>query len=245
MLYLEAEPLGSETLLDIKLEPQDEGLHKGLDDNPAIRTLRGRTNRILVGVPQTTNVLQRWPAGESLAPEIAEELDTWDFVLVRFACSFLPDRGCSFTWARLTIDLGVDETVANTAAGGPMAFDLFPREVIEKETYKRSFSLKPTLKFAFFEASASIGQDQDVIRYEPRLVSAGLLTETAAWTFSATPSPGLLGNKELFILVRKPKGSIGRASFKVAAEVQTSMGPVPLRKYTDEALVNRLFVFPC
>lgn len=134
--------------------------------------------------------------------------------------------------------------MATDAIGGAIAFDLFPREVIDKQTYKRSFSVKPTLKFAFFEASASIGRDQDVIGYEPRLVSAGLLTETVAWTFSAAPSPGLLGNKELFILVRKPKGSIGQARFKVAAEVQTSLGPVPLRKYGDEALLNRMFVFP-
>lgn len=241
MLDLRADPLGDDVLLEVAFRPAEDFLHKGIAEQPAIRTLSGRTNRILLGVPQTTNIIDRWPSHESIAPDVAALQDQWDFLMVRLACSFLPDRGCIFTWTRLTIDVDV-QNEDSSHASTIVAFDLFPREIGETRQFKRSFSITPKLKFAFAEASGSIETEQDTIRYDPHLFASGLLTDTPIWTFSAPKRPGLIGSKELFILLKKPKGSMAQARFVVGAEVQTAFGLVPLKRYGDESLLNQAYV---
>ena len=241
MLDLWADPLGDDVLLEVGFRPAEDFIHKGIAEQPAIRTLSGRTNRVLLGIPQTTSLLERWPAKELFAPEVAALQDEWDFLMVRLACSFLPDRGCTFTWTRIAIELGVqDEGPARP--GAVVAFDLFPQEVGETRKFKRSFSITPKLKFAFAEASASIETDQDTIRYDPQLFAAGLLTDTPVWTFSASKRPGVIGSKELFIVLKKCRGSTVQARFLVGAEVHTAFGPVPLRRYGDESLLDRAYI---
>jgi hypothetical protein len=63
----------------------------------------------------------------------------------------------------------------------------------DTQKFKRSFCITPKLKFAFAEAAGSIETGQEAIRYDPQLFAAGILTDTAIWTFSAPRRPGVIG----------------------------------------------------
>jgi len=236
-----ARPLEPEELFEVAFRVADDFAHKGLGDQPAIKTLLGRTNRVLLGRPQTTDLLGSWSHNESLDTDIAAQKGDWDFAMVRLACSFLPDRGCRFTWARMGLELSV-VAASPAPAQSVIAFDLFPREIIQTNTFKRSFSVKPALKFGFTEVSAALGTESDVLRYEPRVVAAGLLTDMPIWTFSAPARPGVTGIRELFLLLKKPKSAVVQARFTVGVEVDTELGPIPLKRYGDPSLIDRAYL---
>jgi hypothetical protein len=222
----------TEVLADVPLVAAPSAPHKGLDDG-VLRTLGGKRNRVQIGVPQIVDVLGRWPGDERLLDEAAEMKDEFDFYAVRLACSFVPDRGCRFTWVRMAATLSVDRGAT------PVAFDLFPRDVGDTRTFKRSYGVSPKLKFAFAEAGAELSREEDVLRYEPALTAAGLLTDEPVWTFEATQRAGLAGSRELFLLAKKPRGARLNARFAVGAEVQTYAGRIPLRRAQDDELLAR------
>jgi hypothetical protein len=124
----------------------------------------------------------------------------------------------------------------------PVAFDVFPRDVLEQRTFKRSYSVTPSIKFAFLEASAGTTSEEQGIRYEPRLSAAGLLTDAPTWTFEAMDRSGLVGSSELFLLAKKPKGTQLDGRFVIGAEVATLRGRVPLRRYKNPELIDRRYM---
>jgi len=239
---LYAAPPTGDVLFEVAYGPADEDIqrYKGPGDTGAIRTLRGRRNRVLLGLPQTADLCGAWPMNEALAPEIAAFQDKWDFYNVRLACSFEPDRNCRFVWARITASLNLEDPTG-LAVEPVVAFDLFPRDVTQTRTYKRALSITSSFKFAFAEASVRADREDEVIRYEPEIVGSGLLTDTPAWTFNSPLSRGLIGNKELYLLIKKPKQRTAKVTFTVGADVKTTLGPIPMRRYADDALLNRAY----
>jgi hypothetical protein len=240
MLEQYADPQDEAKLFEVEFRPTEEFLHKGNFDQPTIKTLRGRRNRILVGVPQVINILTNWPLNDSLAEEIKALQDRWDFYNVRLACSFAPDRGCRFVWGRMQIDLLVSDTGASSAPEA-IAFDLFPRDIGQTRVFHRQYKIAPMLKFAFAETSAEASGDHEIVRYEPTIIAIGLLTSTPSWTFSASSQQALIGSRELFLLVKNPKGAIVQARFALGAEVQSTFGPLPVKGYRDDDLVGKLY----
>lgn len=242
MLVLEAVPPESNTVLfEALLEPPEPTSHKGVADEPALRTARGRKNRVQVGTPQTTDVLEAWPRDQRLAAEIEAGRTSADYWCVRLACSFLPDRGCRFVWARLAVELTARES-GDTAVTSAVVIDLFPRLVVDTRTYRRSFAITPTLQLAFAEVSLPVKTEGEVLRYQSQLVGAGLLTEQPTWTFTAGQGTGLTGSHELFLLVKKPKHAPLSARFSIGAEIQTALGRIPLRRYEEPELVRRSYM---
>lgn len=229
-----ADPPGVDLLFEVAFQPSEDFVHKGSRDQPEIRTLLGRRNRILVGVPQTRDVLQHWPANASLDDEIVASQQDWDFFRIRLACSFIPDRGCRFVWVRLNAELSTDETSGPKAT--PIVFDLFPRDVTRERKFNRSFSITPALKFAFAELSGQASTETEGISYAPEMDAAGLLTATPAWTFRSSERSGLVGSRELFMLLKAPKGRTVRGRFSVGAAVHSRFGPVPLKRYGRDDL---------
>jgi hypothetical protein len=235
-----AAPLDAEPLLDAEMVPTQPAVQKGVAEQVDIMGLADRVNRVLVGSPQTIDILQNWPAEERIQDEIEGLRGEWDFFSVRLACSFVPDRRCRFTWVRLGMTLE-SEPAPESGVSDVVAFDLFPRNVGTTRTYHRSFKITPSLKFAFGELSASGGVEQDVVSYEPEIDSSGLLTDTPTWTFTAPARPGLTGSKELFLILKAPKGGAVAAKFAIGAEVASDLGPLSLRRRDEDAEVARRF----
>jgi hypothetical protein len=234
-MQLHANPDGLKPLLEVGLQPAPSLEHKGMTAQAAIETVRERRNAVQLGVADPFPLVADWPADERLDAEIEGQLDRFDFACVRLALSFVPDRGCRFVWGRLNAEL----TSSGDASEKPIAFDLFPREVNEKRTVKRSYNLTPKLSFAFGEVGAGAASESETIRYEPRLSVAGLLTGEVTWTFDALDRSGLVGSRELFLVVKHPRDTPVECGFALAADVTTYLGRIRLRRYSNPELVAR------
>jgi hypothetical protein len=222
-------------LADVELLP-DEADHKSASpiDKEAgvLLTERGRRNRVQVGVPQVVDVLAAWPSDERLGAEITATQRTHAFLSVRLACSVLPDRGCRFTSLLWVVRL------ESTDGPAPVAVDIFPREVADTRQFSRSYGVTGKLSFAFTEASIEGKQDEQVLRYEPRITASGLLTDAPAWSFDSTSQRPLRGILETFLLVKAPRGAPVRVGFALEGEVRTAFGPIPLRRYRRPDLLT-------
>jgi hypothetical protein len=239
-LELTVSPGELRPLFEVGLEPPRDVERKGLAVRGAVRTLRNKRNTVQLGVSDPVPLLERWPTDARLAEEIEAQRHRFDFSCIRLGLSFVPDRGCRFMWGRLVAELAARGSVAEL--GPPVAFDLFPREIAEKRTFKRSYSVTPKLTLAFAEVGASATTEQEAIRYEPRLTAAGLLTDVPTWTFDALDRSGLVGSKELFLVLKRERGSGIEARFRISAEVTTLLGRIPLRRYTEPDVVERTYV---
>jgi hypothetical protein len=234
MLHFDADPADLRPLVHVTLESAPETEHKGTAARGSIATVRDKRNAVQLGVADPVQLLANWPSDERLAAEIEAQVDRFDFSCVRLSLSFIPDRGCRFVWGRLHA-----EFLSSSAGEPPIAFDLFPRELTEKRIFKRSYSVTSKLAFAFGEIGPGATSESQSIRYEPRLSVAGLLTDTVTWTFDALDRSGLVGGRELFVLLKHARGQPVECRFVVAADVTTYLGRVPLRRYRDPELVEQ------
>lgn len=219
-----AEPPGM-WLKPVELDMVEIKEQKSAGDTAIVSTIRNRVNKVQLGVPQTIDVLSNWPTSGAVDNEISAASARFAFYCVRLACSFIPDRGCEFRHARVRVML------ANSGSGGaavdsPVAIDLFPRNVDIKRSYSRSYGLKGGLKLHFGEASVDTSRKEEIIHYEPAVSGAGLLTSVPNWVFSSTSAQDISGIKELFLLIKKPKGGELTAELSVDAEIQTAWGLV-------------------
>jgi hypothetical protein len=234
-------------LFEAAFVPSEEFAHKGVAaGGPEIGNVLGRKSRVLVGTPQSRNVLAHWPENDALDADIVAQRHDWDFFRVRLACSFVPARGSRLTWVRLSAALTAERASDEGDGAGPacVVFDLFPRDVTRERHYKRSFSITPSLKFAFAELGAQASTESDAIGYEPEMDAAGLLTPTPTWTFRSGDGSGLVGSRELFILVKAPKGSNVTGQFHVGAELHSRLGPIPLRSQLDDLSATTYVLAP-
>lgn len=235
MLTQFASPDPDEWLVDIDLLPDETG-HKSASpvdvEAGVLLTARGRRNRVQVGVPQVVDVLAAWPSDARLAAEIMTARHTHDFLSVRLACSILPDRGCRFTSLLWAVRL---ESPGEPA---PVAVDVFPRDVTDTRQFSRSYGVTGTLSFAFTEVAVEGKQDEQVLRYEPRITASGLLTDAPAWSFDSTSQRPLRGIQETFLLVKAARGASVRVGFSLEGEVRTAFGPIPLRRYQRPDLLT-------
>jgi hypothetical protein len=71
--------------------------------------------------------------------------------------------------------------------------------------------------------------------------AGGLLTENPSWTFKTSDPTGIIGSRELFLVLKVPRGARCGARFGVAAEVRGHFGPIPLRR-PDETAGSEDFV---
>lgn len=233
-------PPGDQTspALELALEPAEDAEHKGLDEEPILRTLRGRSNRVQIGVPQTIDLLDGWPHGAWMAPEVDTARHDYDFLCTRMAVTFLPDRGCRFIWARLTATLA-----AESALGAPpIAVDMFPRQIAGQQEYRRAFKISGGMQLGFAEISADGETEKTGLAYTAQLAGGGLLTDTPSWTFESGSRQGVLGMTELFLVVKREKRRELSVRFNIAAEVQTQIGRIRLRTYRDVDRDERSYV---
>jgi hypothetical protein len=247
MLELKVNPPGVEKVLfDVEFGLSENTINKQrkLSSEGEISTLLGKKNKLSIGIPEVWNLVKLLEEKESqISAEVKLMLNEYDFYQVRFACTFKPDEGCKFVWARFGVKLSGIEAEEEFENKLPVAHDMFPRELYEEVKVKRDFSIGPNFKYKdFIQVGISGGSEQEFIRYEPEIISYGLLEAEPCWDFRRTKAREfIIGIKELFMILKAPKGMKVEAKFEFGAEVHTFLGilpMIPVRIYRDEAVAE-------
>jgi hypothetical protein len=146
-----------------------------------------------------------------------------DYYLVRLACSFRPPREGKLTFASLSAYLR-----AEVDSEDVVAFDLFPKQVVELQEGEITVGVKPGLNLGQV-VQIELGDIETVIKYsrlEPIIIGTGAHRFDPNWEFSAHKKHPLGGNKFLYLIIQKPhQVKAVRITLHVTAEVETRHGP--------------------
>lgn len=247
MLQLKVNPPTlKEVLFDVDFGLGKNTLNKQSKVSSAgeISTLLGKKNRLSVGTPETWNLVDLFKEKRVDIPaEVKLSLDEYDFYQVRFVCTFKPDKDCKFVWARFGLKLSSIDDKKGTENKFPVAHDIFPKEIYEEVKVRRNFSIGPNFQYKdFVQVGIGSGSKQEFIRYEPEIISYGLLQYDPCWDFRKSKSKDfIIGDKELFMILKAPKGTKLEVKFEFGAEVHTFLGilpMIPIRIYKGESLVK-------
>ncbi len=213
-----------QVLVERQLEPaSDEALEQSARNlqSRGVKLAPGEALRsmpvVSIGQPETW-ALQDFYAPSKLPLPIRTKLSQADFYLVRLSCSFRPVHEESrVEWARFRAAL----LPHPSTRAQPIAFDLYPQQVMQEVKRQIKVTLSPMLKFQ--ELEASLGSAEFGFEYTEQvpLISA---TPGAgfdpSWDYGAGPKREVLGTKWMYLLIKAPKGiASGRALLDVEADV--------------------------
>jgi hypothetical protein len=238
-----------ESILEPSIPAVNELRSKIEVDEGEIVSLRGKTNRVAVGLPYYENLTSRLQAlNEEIPYEIKRLMNDYDFHYIRLTCSFLPDNDCIFEWARFGVDLNATSR-SNELTLKPIAWDMSPHEVLNEIKCKREISFTPELKFGIVpdildaEIGGGVTESKEYVVYEPQITSFGLNRSDVVWQFTKTKEMGIWGNKSLLLVVRTPKGSEVKGRFLIGAQISSRLSkwmPLPVRN-RDENIVDAVY----
>ncbi len=205
------EPASDEALDQSAREWQSRGVK--LAPQGALRTMPV----VCIGQPETWT-LQDFYAPGKLPRPIRMKLNQADFYVVRLSCSFRPVHDESrVEWARFRAAL-----LPHTSTGGqPLAFDIYPEQVVQEEKRQIKVTLSPSLKFQ--ELEASLGSADFGFEYTEQvpLISAAIGSGfDPSWDYKAGPGQEVQGVKWMHMLVKAPKGM---TSAKVLLELEADV----------------------
>ena len=181
---------------------------------------------VSIGQPETW-ALQDLYAPRKLPQPIRTKLGEADFYLVRLTCSFRPlHEESRVEWARFRVTL-----LPHPSTGAqPMAFDLYPQQVMQEVKRQVKVTLSPLLKFQ--ELEASFGSAEFGLEYMEQvpLISAALgVGFDPSWDYGAGRGREVLGTKWMYLLIKAPKGlTSGRALLDLEADVLVRGVPLPV-----------------
>ena len=144
-------------------------------------------------------------------------------VRLTFTWSAFPVRSALFTKRAASSGLAFAPFSPHSSTGAqPIAFDLFPLQVLQEVKHKIKVTLSPSLKFKELEASlggAEFGNEYtELIPLVSAAIGAGF---DPSWDYRAGSGQELQGTKWMHLLVKAPKGmTSGRALLELEADVQ-------------------------
>ena len=238
-------------LFEAILEPTESAVKKLKSKDMGegeITTFRNKTNKVVVGMPDSENLISRFVEEKREIPrEIRRMTDDYDFHLVSLSCSFRPDPDCRFVWARFGVELNAWSDPGELHEERPIAYDMFPDEVLSEIKHVKEIKIDPELKFNIFTVQIGsklfdITTKKELIVYEPQIFAYGIKTSSVSWDFESTEEKGIWGNKRnLFLIVKAPKNSRIKGRFLLGADVEFDIMkgvPIHLSKRIDD-LVNK------
>lgn len=205
------EPASDEALDQSARDWQSRGVklapHEALRSMPVVS----------IGQPATWPLQELYPPRKLPRP-IRTKLSQADFYLVRLSCSFRPVHEESrVEWARFRAAL----LPLSSTGAQPIAFDIYPQQVVQEVKRQIKVTLSPSLKFQ--ELEASLGSAEFGFEYTELipLVSAALGTSfDPSWDYRTGPGQEVQGTKWMHLLVKAPKGmTSGRALLELEADV--------------------------
>ena len=236
MLRLSIPQMSNNVLFETILQPSNSVVDKLLKKKEIgegeINTIFDRENKIAVGAPYYENLVSRLIEEKQEIPhEIKQMIDDYDFHFVSLSCSFLPDNRCRFIWARFGVELNaISKEAGELFEEKPIAYDMFPDEVLSKTIYKKGISLSPKLKLdlSVIKTDMELGKfntQKELLIYEPQIFAFGIRRPSVAWDFKSTAEKGVWGNKRnLLLVIKAPKKSKVKGRFIFGAEVEVNVG---------------------
>jgi hypothetical protein len=197
------------------------------------RRFRADTRTILrdlpvvrIGQPETWPLQALYPR-DKMPLSLQAKLNEADFYLVALACSFRPVHGESrIQWARFRAYL-----VPDSAGHQPLAYDLYPNDVVQEVKRQVKVTLNPTL--TFHEVGASVGSVEFGWVYpelQPLISGTGQGQPDAMWDYEEAKGIRIQGGKWMYLLVKAPKGMpSGRVILDLAADVVVAGSILPTR----------------
>ncbi|PWT91254.1 MAG: hypothetical protein C5B54_05625, partial [Acidobacteria bacterium] len=188
-MWLTAPDAMKSILIEGQLEPISEDT-----SDPSVRGSTGRGTKqispetlrdmpiVSIGQPEHWQVQDLYTP-QKLPRSIRSKLNQDDFHLVRFTCTFRPVTNESrVMWARFRINLR-----PNSSPGPyPLAFDLYPQQVVQEVRHSIKVTFSPLLKFQ--ELEASVGRAEFGFEYTEQvpLISGTLGTSfDPTWSYDA------------------------------------------------------------
>ena len=218
-------PYREEEWFGVSLYP-NEDIVENYRGKATITSIFGGDNFIYFGEPQVKKIEDSIPRVLYQGLSNDEEL-----FFVNFPVSFRPAHDCQFTSA--TVQVIVNNLKQGIKA--PVVVDLFPQNVFMPMTFKRTVSVSPQIKVevskvAQVDASAlKMENTKEYLIYQPTQIAFGKGTNVVGWDFKRSPSRGIVGIKDLFLLIKRSRSSTLKVSFELRdCFVQTNIGNLPL-----------------
>lgn len=203
-----------------------------------IKGALGGENEIWLGRPEAFNLLELYADRHSeLSPMILAQAETTDFHAIRLTCSFRPASGCQFLRASLRVWL---EPQPPSRPGVAVAYHMQPADLVTPLIVKRTFGVSPALTLTLSPVTnvelsgPQAERSTEHISYEPQLSTFGLGSDAPGWDFNKTRAQPIQGSRELFLVVKMPRGVTLQGRFDLSATVQSSLpglGRIPLTSF--------------
>jgi hypothetical protein len=211
-------------LVERQLEPaSDEALDRSAHDwqsrgvKLAPREALRSMPVVAIGQPETWPLQDVYPPGK-LPRQIRTKLSQANFYLVRLSCSFRPvHKESRVEWARFRTAL-----LPHPSTGAqPIAFDVYPHQVMQEVKRQVKVTLSPALKFQELEASPGSAEFGFEYAELIPLVSAAIgASFDPSWDYRAGPGQEVQGTKWMHLLIKAPKElTSGRALLDLEADV--------------------------
>ncbi|MEU6593680.1 hypothetical protein ABZ923_31455 [Streptomyces sp. NPDC046881] len=229
----------SEDTVDVELAVIGFEPDKGPgEDQAETRTFLGKRNVVRLGAPRYGNYLAELRGRGAAVPTELKQRSREGYGLqyVRPTLTLLPDRGCAFIAAELSVELLTSPPSAHgpgvaAAAGSrarPIAYDVRPRELMEEFPYSRHSGTKYELGG---EGGAELGKliakvtaensvERNGVRVVRRLYSYGVNFSEVGWRMQATVDHELAGDvHDLEFIAQVPVGTALVGKFHIAADI--------------------------
>jgi hypothetical protein len=213
--------------IELTLEPLAITVEKSVDDEPnIIRTAFGKKNRVIIGAP----VLRSFePKSFGLTAKEADHYRRNGLALATVATtvSFVPDFGCKFVAADISLSFSTDPR-SDTATAAPTVVNIHPRESVRQDTYKSqrkvSAKLKGSASAGFAKLLGELNESRSFQVNGKTMIknvyAFGLNGGEAGWRFQASLGHELAGiYEDLALAVRRPVDTRLFGEVKLAAEI--------------------------
>jgi hypothetical protein len=181
--------------------------------------LRGETTKAEIGRPEW------WFASDFMGKHFRPPQGDDTYLLLRFSYSLSPPKSQTVQ----AVQFGATLTCSDPGLE-PIAFDLFPREVLEESKTDLKIKVGPSLKMEELEASAgSIEAHIQMPRVEPVVTTSGIGKPTPLWNFQRHRRHPLVGSRMVYAIVAYPTAAKQMTvRLDLTANVKTPFGIWPL-----------------
>lgn len=179
-------------------------------------------SRITFGEPAVYDLAQLVKeAGGDPGFEIRSQLDRYEFRLVRLVSTLHVEPRSALSWLEIHVTLaparrrlGNGGLLTEDPADPPIAYDLYPLQVVDKVQVEHTAKISASFKFN--EVTASLGEDALAVRYErlePKITAYGKRETAVYWRcLPGTSREVAAGVREMDLIVRKSRGVPVRAT---------------------------------